>query len=260
MFSTPLTITILGFGAFGQLVATLLAPHAHVSVFERSDRARQAASELGFSIVEDISDIHADIVVLAVPVQVFEQCLLEISPHLRKGQLIIDVCSIKEEPARLMHLHLPSHVEILASHPMFGPQSAKEGTAGSKIVFCPIRGTRWRHLADFLRQRLGFDIIVTTPEEHDRQAARSQGLTHLLARAFATLGEHPKICTRSFELMSEAMALVTNDAPEVFEAIVLGNRHVVPLRDSLVLALSSFGGTEMNGHSPEITTCRPRET
>lgn len=259
MFSTPPTITIFGFGAFGQLVAKLLAPHAYVSVFDRSEGARQAASELGFSIIENMSDILGDIVVLAVPVQVLDQCLLEIAPHLQEGQLVIDVCSIKEEPARLMHLHLPSYVEILSSHPMFGPQSAKEGIAGSQIVFCPIRGTRWRRIAAFLRQRLGFDIIVTTPEEHDRQAARSQGLTHLIARAFATLGEEPKICTRSFELMSEAMALVTNDAPDVYEAIVLGNRHLGPLRESLVQALSSFGETEKNGHSSEITACRPGE-
>lgn len=259
MFSTPLTITIFGFGAFGKLAAALLAPHAHVSVFDKSCDARQAASELGFSIIRHVSDVHADVVVLAVPAQSLEQCLLDIAPHLREGQLVIDVCSIKEEPARLMRSHLPAHVEILASHPMFGPQSAIKGTAGSQIVLCPIRGTRWRRLAAFLRQRLEFGIIVTTPEEHDRQTARSQGLTHLLAHAFATLGEHPKICTPSSELMSEAIALVAHDAPEVSEAIVLGNRHLAPLRESLILALSSFGETEVNKHSPAQTDGQPYE-
>ena len=187
MFSTPLTITIFGFGAFGKLAAALLAPHAHVSVFDKSCDARQAASELGFSIIRDVSGVHADVVVLAVPAQSLEQCLLDIAPHLREGQLVIDVCSIKEEPARLMRSHLPSHVEILASHPMFGPQSAIKGTAGSQIVLCPIRGTRWRRLAAFLRQRLGFGIIVTTPEEQPQGRRASPTFSHMLLQHWARI-------------------------------------------------------------------------
>jgi prephenate dehydrogenase len=237
MFPTPPSITIIGFGAFGQLVASLLAPHASVSIFEHSKRAGREALKRGFRIVKHAGDISAEIVILAVPVQALGECLHEIAPHLRAGQLVVDVCSIKEEPARLMRETLPPYVEILASHPMFGPESARKRLAGSQIVFCPIRGKRWRHLAVFLRF-LQFDVVVTTPEDHDRQAAMTQGLTHLLARALSSLEMHPRIRTRSFELMSEALALVANDAPEVFEAVTLRNQHMASLRERLLQALA----------------------
>lgn len=241
MFATPPSITIIGFGAFGRLVATVLAPHACVSVYDRSPHALRAASELGFGVVDCSKAIAADLVILAVPVQSLADALVEIAPRLRASQVVMDVCSIKEEPARLMRQILPPHVEVLASHPMFGPASAKDGLAGHQIVLCPIRGERWRSLAAFLRRRLRLDVVVTTPEDHDRQAAMTQGLTHLLARAFLTLGERPRIRTRSFDLMSEALAMVTGDAPEVFEAVTRGNRHVDPLRENLLRALSSLG-------------------
>lgn len=234
------SVTIIGFGAFGRLVARILAPHVAVSVFDRSATACACASALGYVVHEKVSTISADIIILAVPVGFLDECLRAIAPHLRAGQMVVDVCSIKEEPAQLMRQRLPEHVEILASHPMFGPQSAKTGTAGSQIVFCPLRGTGWRRLAAFLRLRLGFDIIVTSPEDHDRQAAMSQGLTHLLARAFATMGSRPRIRTRSFDLLSEALAMVANDAPEVFEAITTGNRHLIPLRNRLLSELTAF--------------------
>lgn len=55
----------------------------------------------------------------------------------------------------------------------------------------------------------------------------------------ATLGAKPKIRTRSFDVMSEALAMVANDAPEVFEAVTQRNRHMFALRQRLLLALSA---------------------
>lgn len=240
MFDTTPSITIIGFGAFGQLVARLLAPHADVSVFDPQPTAREAARQLGLRVHDALGAVSTDIVILAVPVPALAACLTQLAPHLREGQLVVDVCSIKEGPARLMRQLLPEKVDILATHPMFGPQSAQQGIAGCQVVLCPVRGAGWRRLGAFLRKTLALDVIVTTPEDHDRQAAMTQGLTHLLARALSNMGEKPRIRSRSFDLMSEALALVANDAPEVFEAITRGNRHVLPLCTSLTSALSAL--------------------
>lgn len=239
MNSTHPSITIIGFGAFGQLVAQLLVPYAHVSIYDQSEHASRAASELEFKVITRAEDLYADFLILAVPVQALDMLLVEIAPYIRPGQLIVDVCSIKEEPVRLMCDTLPGHAEILACHPMFGPQSAKLGVAGCQIVLCPIRGERWRPLASFLKRTLHLDIIITTPEEHDRQAALTQGFTHLLAHALSSLGDKPRIRTRSFDLISEALALVESDAPEIFEAVTRGNRHFGPLRERMLRALAA---------------------
>lgn len=235
-------LTIVGFGAFGALAAATLSPHATVTILDPCARARAAAAQAGYRVIDRPEDLVADIVMLAVPVPALEACLTGLAPHLRPGQLVVDVCSIKEEPARLMRERLPDGVDILATHPMFGPQSARLGLAGCQVVLCPIRGTRWRRLAAFLRGRLRLNVIVATPEEHDRQAALTQGLTHLLARAFAALGEPPRIRTRSFTLMAAALALVADDPPDVFAAVTRGNRHVMPLCERLTQRLAELAG------------------
>ncbi|QEW19952.1 Arogenate dehydrogenase [Marinibacterium anthonyi] len=236
MITTSPSITLVGFGAFGQLLAALIAPHCPLTIHDRDPLARAAARALGYAVPAP-GEIPGDIVVLAVPVQALSACLTAIAPLLRPGQVVVDVCSIKEEPARLMRRILPDTVEILGAHPMFGPRSAAAGIVGCQVVLCPIRGRRWRRLAAFLRHVLHLDVVLATPEDHDCQAALSQALIHILAHAVRPWDNRPRIRTRSYDLFAEAMAMVRDDAPEVVDAITRGNRHVAPLRQSLIDAL-----------------------
>ncbi|SMO60304.1 prephenate dehydrogenase [Paracoccus laeviglucosivorans] len=235
MLEKPL-VTIVGFGAFGQLLAGLLTPYCRIQVHDPDMGAQLAATNAGHGTVP-VAGIGGQYVILAVPVQGLADCLRQIAPHLRPGQTVIDVCSVKEEPARLMADLLPAGVDVIATHPMFGPQSAVAGLAGLQVVLCPVRGDGWRRLAAWLR-RAGLRIVVTTPEEHDRQAAMTQGLTHLLARAIHSLGEQPRIRTRSYDLLTEAVAMVLHDAPDVVDAITRRNPHIEGLRVRLMQALA----------------------
>ncbi|WP_118136029.1 prephenate dehydrogenase/arogenate dehydrogenase family protein [Oceanicella sp. SM1341] len=231
---------LLGYGAFGQLAARALRARFDIRVHDPSLAAAAAAAEAGLRAVSLAEAAACPVVVLAMPVPAFAAALSALAPLLRPGTLVVDVASVKEEPARLMQALLPGHVELLATHPMFGPQSAGDGgraaLAGLKVVLCPLRGRRWRAAAALLRG-LGLKVIVTTPQEHDRQAALSQGLTHLLARALAGLDRTPAITTRSFDLLMQAIDMVRDDPPEIYEAVTRTNRHVAGLRDTLIEAL-----------------------
>jgi prephenate dehydrogenase len=74
-------------------------------------------------------------------------------------------------------------------------------------------------MAAFLRRAMGLRIIWATPEEHDREAAFTQGLTHLIARALLPLEAPRRITTRSFDLLWEAVSMVRHDAVGVTAAI-----------------------------------------
>ncbi|RCW87221.1 prephenate dehydrogenase [Paracoccus lutimaris] len=235
----PLSVLIFGFGAFGQMAARVLAPHLPVAICDPGPSALQMAQGLGLPVVPPEAARQYDIVLLAVPVPALAACLAGIAPHLAAGQLVVDVCSVKEGPAALMRRLLPEGVEILATHPMFGPQSMPAAVRGGRIVICPLRGRRWRQVAGFLRGVLGLRVILTTPEHHDRHAALTQGLTHLLARALEDFQPHPRIRTRSFDLLCEALDMVRGDAPEVYEAVTAANPHVAPLRDKLAQLLAA---------------------
>ncbi|KRW93138.1 prephenate dehydrogenase [Paracoccus sp. MKU1] len=231
------SVLIFGFGAFGRLIARALAPHLPVAVSDPDPAARAEARRLGLAVVGPRQAGRFGVVVLAVPVPGLGDCLRRLAPHLRPGQVVADVCSVKQGPAGLMRQILPAGVEILASHPLFGPQSLPGPLAGGRVVLCPVRGRGWRRIAAFLRRVLGLEIILATPEEHDRHAALTQGLTHLLAHALAGFQPHPRIRTRSFDLLARALAMVGADAPEVFAAVTQDNPHVAAIRDRFVQRL-----------------------
>ncbi|UXU76639.1 MULTISPECIES: prephenate dehydrogenase [unclassified Paracoccus (in: a-proteobacteria)] len=235
---SPASVLIVGYGAFGRLLARMLAPHLPVAVCDPDPAARAAAAGQGLRVLEPQAAGGCDLVVLAVPVPALAQSLRQLAPHLRAGQTVCDVCSIKEAPVALMRRLLPACVDILGTHPLFGPQSLGRAPGPARVVLCPVRGGGWRRIAAFLRGGLELRVIVTTPEEHDRHAALTQGITHRLARAMAAFQPHPQIRTGSFDLLMQALAMVAADAPEVYEAVTRGNAHVAPLCDRFARLLT----------------------
>ncbi|WP_280529948.1 prephenate dehydrogenase/arogenate dehydrogenase family protein [Methylobacterium bullatum] len=189
--------------------------------------ARKAGVRLG-SLAETAT---CRVVVLAAPVSKLAEVVSTIGPHLRPGALVLDVGSVKMVAARIMADGLPDHVEIVATHPLFGPQSARSGVKGLKIAVCPIRGRGGRRAAAFLRKQLGLDVILTDPEAHDRAAASVQGLTHLIAKVFVEMEPLPtRMTTKSFDLLMQAVGMVRHDAPEVFDAIERANPYAADVR------------------------------
>jgi prephenate dehydrogenase len=75
---------------------------------------------------------------------------------------------------------LPPMVDITCVHPLFGPQSARLGLAGRRLVICPQRGDRHVALAR-LAQAKGLVVRLTDPHTHDQEMAHVQALTHLIA-------------------------------------------------------------------------------
>ncbi|MBB2203542.1 prephenate dehydrogenase/arogenate dehydrogenase family protein [Gluconacetobacter takamatsuzukensis] len=226
---SPPLVGLFGFGAFGRLIATHLAPHCPIRVHDPLLSPGPLQPGITATTLEDAA--RCPIVILAVPVARMQAAARAIGPHLPHRALVADVGSVKILPADILCRELPPHVRIIATHPLFGPQSARNGIAGHRIVLCPLRGTSAAPLSAFLRRTLGLDVILTTPDAHDRDAAMAQGLTHLLARILSEMGPMPeRISTSSFDLIRTAAAMVQNDAPEVSHAIAHLNPHAGAVR------------------------------
>jgi len=167
---------VIGFGAFGRLMAEHLRHHFQLFVY---DPALLPGAAVMYGVTPTILPVAAGcpIVVLATPVARLDETVGAIGPHLRPGAIVLDVGSVKVVPAEIMRLGLPEYVEIVATHPLFGPESARGGIKGLKIAVCPVRGTHGPRIAAFLRRALGLKVIMTTPEAHDQEVATVQGLT-----------------------------------------------------------------------------------
>ncbi len=253
-----LTIGIIGFGAFGQLIARHLRPHFRLCAYDPAPGLQRMADCHGVALTSLEAAAACPVVVLATPVGRLEEIVNAVAPHIRPGSLVLDVGSVKTGPAEIMARGLPAHAEIVATHPLFGPQSARDGIAALKIALCPIRGRRHLRLAAFLRHRLRLNVIMTTPEEHDREAATVQGLTHLIAKVLVRMEPLPtRMTTRSFDLLMEAVNMVRHDAPEVFQAIESANPYAASVRRQFFELASALDAELADGHGEaRFAPCR----
>mgnify|MGYP001497264357 CR=1 FL=1 len=177
-------IGIIGFGSFGQFIHQFLTPYFDIKVYD---------THLPKNVIEtfDIKKYtlnevtNVDVIILCVPVQFLEKTLLEIKGKIKKGTLVIDVSSVKMKPINLMLKHLPLDVDILGTHPLFGPQSGANGIKGLNMVICPVRlnNVKMRFITQFLQDELELNLLKRTGEVHDKQMAYVQALTHFIGRA-----------------------------------------------------------------------------
>ncbi|WP_421731442.1 prephenate dehydrogenase/arogenate dehydrogenase family protein [Brevundimonas sp.] len=220
---------LIGLGAFGRLTARHLSSRFDILAYDPAAKDGE-----GTTTLTDLAGAAAcPVVILAVPVEVMAPTIADIAPHLKPGALVIDVGSVKVLPARLMGEGLPEGVEIVGTHPLFGPQSGRDGIAGLRIAVCPVRGDRTaRRVAAFCRKALGLKVFLVTPEDHDREAAVVQGLTHLIARVLLDMEPLPtRMTTASFDRIMQAVEMVRHDSPAVFRAIERDNPFAAEVRD-----------------------------
>lgn len=224
------TMGIIGFGAFGQLAARHLAPHCTVLAFDPG--AVETPPDL--TMVKRVALAEAaacDVVVFATPVTKIKAAIIAARPYFQPGALVLDVASVKIMPAQLLLEEVPPGIDIVGTHPLFGPQSARHGIDGLKIAVCPLRGERAGKVVRFLEDKLKLQAIVTTPDAHDREVATVQGLTHLIANVLVAMGPLPtSLTTRSYELILQSIEMVRYDSTDVFMAIEKINPYSAEVR------------------------------
>jgi prephenate dehydrogenase len=237
------SVGIIGFGRFGRLMARYLSPDSHVRTHDpgvRPEVMSSAGAEPGA-----IGDVCcSDIVILAVPISQLQGLLSAIRPHLQPESLVIDVCSVKEQPVRWMQALLPETVDILGTHPMFGPDSAADSLEGRKIVLCPVRigDKRFEKVKRYLRSK-GLVLIETSAEDHDRQIAVSLALTHTIGRSLAQFGAQPQeIDTEGYKRLLRILEVVENDTWQLFEDMNRYNPYAQDARKAFIKAMNEIEG------------------
>jgi prephenate dehydrogenase len=231
-------IGILGFGRFGKLMAHYLARDFDVMVHNRSDNAHAIMASGAKPVSLDVA-CRQKMVILSVPISVFRETLETIAPLLDPDALVIDVCSVKEYPVRLMKELLPEQVSILATHPMFGPDSAAHALQGRKIVLCSerINETAYQKIKSYLMSK-GLTVIEATPEVHDRQIAVSLALTHFIGRSLAEFGATPlDVDTEGYQRLLHVLGVVENDTWQLFEDMNTYNPYAAESRSAFMAAV-----------------------
>ncbi|MFN8007271.1 MAG: prephenate dehydrogenase/arogenate dehydrogenase family protein [Terriglobia bacterium] len=229
-------IGILGMGRFGRFASEILKQDFKISAFDR----RKISPPRGVESASLEIVASKPIVIFCVPISQIESVCKEVKPFLYPGQLLMDTCSVKVLPLRTMRRLLPRFVEIVGTHPLFGPDSAQQGIRGFRIALCPVRCLRLKKIKSFLEGK-GLEVIVTTPENHDRKMAMTQALYHFLARGVANLKiKVSALSTPGPARLFEDFRDVQSDSLELFADLQTRNPHAGAMRKSLLRSLSQI--------------------
>lgn len=233
-------IAIIGFGRFGELLANLSKDTFDVHIIE-SDLARQsAAKNSGFKLLPFMSVAEADLIFLAVPISQFEDMVKKLAAFVDERHTVIDLCSVKVYPAQLMQKYLTNST-LLATHPMFGPDSAKNGLEGLQVAFCPLRieANQMQIIKQFWESH-GAVVTETTPEQHDKDSVYSQAFTYSLARIILNM-RLPSVGfrTRSFAKLAEIAELSANDSEQLFHDMLFYNPYFSGMKEELEAAIKA---------------------
>jgi prephenate dehydrogenase len=233
-----MTIGIIGFGRFGTLAASVLKKHATVHVYDKKKQLAKAR-RIGVKFSQLKTVAGSDIVILSVPISQTEKVLRQIAKLIKPGALVVDTCSVKVYPCHWLKKYLPKNVDILGTHPMFGPITTNFNESKQtcklqdlQIVLCPLRikEKRLLRIKKFLKQ-LGLQIIVTTPQEHDKQNAITLSFVHFLGRSLWETGiREQKMYSPGFKDLLSIYRTTTDDSWELFYDMNIYNPYASKTR------------------------------
>ncbi|MHC5082436.1 MAG: prephenate dehydrogenase [Planctomycetota bacterium] len=200
-------VSVIGMGLLGSSVAlsvkrelsgTFVIGYSHRSTTRDKARQFEHADKIVDTLAEAVEDV--DIVILATPIQTFQDYFKEMIPHLKPGCIVTDVGSTKTLSHKWAK-KLPKTVHYVGSHPIAG--SEKRGLEyarddlldGAYCILTRVRGTHQPsvELLDKFWTKLGCQVEMMTPAGHDRLFGMVSHLPHITATALVNANSQADI-------------------------------------------------------------------
>lgn len=238
------SVGIIGFGRFGRVLAEIFSDDFAVKAYDLIPQEEQ----FGVRFVDLDTLLEERTLFVAVPIRAFKEVIAGIAPRLGEGITVLDVCSVKVYPATVMLEGLPPETGIIATHPLFGPDSIREPN-GLKIMLHPTRDLYdqfevWK--AYF--QSKAFQVVEMIPEEHDQLAARTQGIAHFMGRVLRQAGvEGTAIDTLGFRDLLGVIDQTCHDSWELFSDLQNFNPYTPEMIRKLEAAIANVRGRILRG-------------
>lgn len=204
------------------------------------DPAAETPPELDAHRLEEIA--ASDFVFVAVPIAKMRSVFEELRPHLGPASIVVDVGSVKLEPAQWMQEIFGEQTPWVASHPLFGPVSLSRAEV-LRVVVCP--NPAWpvaeAAVAELYRE-LGAAVIAMDPETHDRIMAQTHALAFYLAKGLLDLGvpTDSPVAPPSFQAMARTIEAVRGDAGHLLPSLHRENPFAAEYRSLLLEKLQGL--------------------
>lgn len=246
-------IVVVGLGLIGGSVAKALklnTDHMVLGVDTQEDTLLDACSCGAIDGKASPEDLRtADVVYLCIYPESALEFAKENGPALKEGCILTDACGIKGEICQGMErLRGTGKYVFVAGHPMAGKElsgfaASDAGIfAGASYLIAPCGAPEWAvdEVASLARS-MGFGrVVMTTPEQHDREIAFTSQLPHVLACSYVMsprCKEHQGFSAGSYRDVSR----VANINDVLWSRLFLDNREeLLSELDELIKNLSSF--------------------
>jgi len=236
-------IAILGAGKMGVWFAKFFLEQGYSVVV--ADRKQEKLTKLKEELAVETSDFaeavkNADRVLICVSINAFEEIVKRISPVVRDGQVVMDICSIKDVPVQTMHKHLKGGL-ILGMHPVFGPGSTT--IENKAFVLTPTNGTETAFAEDFKKwlETKKARVFVMPPKKHDQLMSVVLGLPHFLGLvACDTLLEQTDyletkdVAGTTYRMLFTLAEVAALENPELFASLQLKLPELDTIENSFI--------------------------
>jgi prephenate dehydrogenase len=219
---------ILGAGKMGVWFARFCRENGEEVII--SDRKEEKLARIGKEIGVETDDFvgavkKADNVIICVSIDSFEEVVKKIAPSVREGQTVVDICSIKEQPVRIMHQYLRKAL-VLGTHPVFGPGS--RSVKNKAYILTPTNAEEDEFAGKYKKwlEKVGARVFTMSPRKHDELMSVVLGFPHFLGLvACDTLLEQTyyleskKVAGTTYQMLFTLAEATAMENPELFSSL-----------------------------------------
>lgn len=203
---------------------------------------------------------NSDITIFSVPIEYMVDTIRQVAPYAPKGSLLVDVTSVKTETAETLTKYAPDNVNILPTHPMFGPRITS--LDGQVVILTPIaeRCDIWYEKVLHYLNKKGAKIVISTPQEHDKTMSVVQGLTHFSYISIASTIQQLQISVKKsrefaspvYSLMLDMISRIVSQNPYLYYSIQKSNPKTQYARGELIKQMQYLSDLINNNEEEEF--------
>jgi len=250
------TIAIIGIGGkMGEWFANyFLENDFEVIGFDSENEIKTKSVTKANSLVGGV--LKAEYVLLCTPTRRTPEIIRLIAKEMKRGSYLIEISSQKSKTATVL-AKMPSKVNPICIHPMFGPGMKK--IHGQHIISIPIKDAK-KELSIAKSLFPDANFVTIDAIEHDKKIAVILGLTHLINLAFANiLAKDDKISLTekmsgtTFKAQKILTESIMTESPELIETII-SNPEIRRVAEEFWKDIGRLLTSVQEGKSEEIQT------
>ena len=177
---------------------------------------------------EGIKD--ADLIIISTPIERVKEKISQVSKYAKKGAIIIDVNSTKQDIVYAANRSLPKDIYFVGTHPMAGSErsgiSSSEGELfnGTICIITPERATNKEALKkiEIFWQSLGAKVVLMPAKAHDAMVSKISHLPHLLAYALCNTVSEKELAIAGSGFRDTTR--IAKSSPDMWEEIFIQNK------------------------------------